>query len=133
MTIPTMSVFTEASTIYSYSRALAFQEEELFDVSAMAREAGISFPVAITAALHADIADIPEDQPCQSYDGRLWDVLWMFRAAIKGRIPSQGDDQCRIYGLIMHVGDQEEYQVKAICGPGDDAEPVITLMKTDED
>ena len=114
------------------ARAESLADGALVDVSPMAREAGITYPVVLTAALHADVAAVPDHQSWQSYDGRLWDVLTLFRAAVKGLIPSAGDDQCRTYTLIMHVGSRTFYRVSAVCGPGDDLEPVITLMQPGE-
>ena len=124
---------SEPVLIHAYTRAQALEDGTLVDVSEMAKEAGFIIPVAITAALHADINDIPEAHRYQSYTGRLWDCLHMLRMAIAGRIPFEGDDQCMVFSLIMHIGDAEQYRVKSVCGPGDDAEPVISLMKPDED
>ncbi len=123
----------EPVLIHTYTRAEALEDGTLIDVSEMAKEAGFTFPVAITAALHADIQAIPESHYYQSYTGRLWDVLWMLKMAIGGRIPFEGDDQCMTFSLIMHIGNIEQYRVKSVCGPGDDAEPVITLMTAGED
>ena len=116
-----------------YSRAQAVADGELVDVSAMAKEAGFRFPVAVTQALHADIGDIPARfRGIQSYEGRLWDCLWMLLLGITGHLPVQGDEQQFIYELRMTVGGTETYFVKAVCGPGDEGEPVITLMKPEE-
>ena len=40
-----------------------------------------------------------------------------------------------LYFLMNENGKTEQKLVtlKAVCGPGDDGEPVITIMKTDED
>ena len=102
----------------------------MIDVSEMAKEAGFRYPVAVTSALWADIQAIPESKAWQDANGRLWDVLWMALAAIRGA-RSGGSEL--VYTLIMHVGRATYYRVKLVCGPGDEAEPVITLMRTDED
>jgi hypothetical protein len=96
-----------------------------------AREAGFKFPVAVTAALWGDIEAIPESyQGLQDVEGRLWDVLWMARVAIQ---QSKEDGSELQYRLIMHVGEEQYYTVKIVVGPGDAGEPVITLMRPDED
>lgn len=123
-------IFGEPISVYT--RAQALEDGRLIDVSETAREAGITFPVAITAALHADISNIPQEHSYQSYAGRLWDCIWMLRCGIQGLIPRRGDDQRFEYDLIMHLGMAKRYSVKAVCGPGDDGEPVITLLSSDE-
>jgi len=115
--------------ISCYSREQAIEDGTLIDVSETAREAGFRVPVAITAALHADIKDIPASKSFQDYDGRLWDVLYMGRLAAR----RGGDDSARLYNLIMHNGRKTYYTVKMMIGPGDNGEPVITLMRPDED
>lgn len=113
-----------------YSRQQALEDGVLVDVSATAREAGVTVPTAITAALKADILDLSGSQ-CetgQSYEGRLWDVI--FVVAVEGR--KQTEPQFR-YKIEMPVGSERLYEIKAVIGPGDDGEPVLTLMRPDED
>jgi hypothetical protein len=122
-------MFTDTDLIFAYSRAQAIADGELIDVTATAREAGFVIPVAVTRALWADIVAIPARwQGIQDVDGRLWDVLWMGRAAAIGA----GSTSELVYTLLMHVGEAAHYQVKMIIGPGDAGEPVITLMQPDE-
>ncbi len=116
--------------IYAYTRAQALEDGVLIDVSTMAKEAGFVYPVAVTAALWADINAIPESKSEQDVNGRLWDVLFMGRDAIR-RAKAGGSEL--LYRLIMHVGRNTYYTVKLVCGPGDDASPVITLMCPEED
>lgn len=117
--------------VFSYTRAQALEDGVLIDVSERAKEAGFRFPVAVTAALWGDIEAIPESyQGIQDVEGRLWDVLWMGRIAVQH---SKGDSSELVYRLIMHVGKEEYYTVKLVCGPGDAGEPVITVMRPDED
>lgn len=147
------SFWSEAEIISSYSRAQAIADGVLADVSAMrpqlVQEAGIKFSVAMTATAFAKavspILDYDEDEtpakslpPCQDFDGRLWDVLNLLRWASKR---STGGDTVR---FPVRVFRQKGYEgakrtgvevvdLKAVCGPGDDAEPVITIMLPDED
>jgi hypothetical protein len=65
--------------------------------------------------------------------GRLWDVLWMQHLAIK-----QSADSSEIRSTVHVRNDNREdkpplVQLKAVCGPGDQAEPVITVMLPEED
>lgn len=122
--------------IHTYTRQQAIDDGHLIDVSGMAREAGITFPVAITRTAWADCVEWGEadsKRQChQDEGGRLWDVLWMLsRAARRGgseiryqlyRVPRGGR------GIRPRLT-----ALKAICGPGDQGEPVITIMLPEED
>ena len=123
--------------ICSYSRAQAIADGVLVDVSAMAREAGFSVPVAMTSAAWADYVEWSDQdsnrQVHQDESGRLWDVLWMSHLAARHahegivavrlyRLPRGGRGRMpRMTTLYMHIG------------PGDAGEAVITLMCTCED
>jgi hypothetical protein len=127
-------LFAEAELIFAYTRAQALADGVLVDVTALAAEAGFTFPVAITAALWADIETIPEPYDVfETPEGRLWDVLFMARFAIQR---SKGGGSTLLYPLILHTDDSpgdSQYRIKLVCGPGDHAEPVITLMQPNED
>lgn len=117
--------------IFSYTRKQAIEDGVLIDVTHTAKEAGIKYPTAITATLWETYIVPTEDvkNNGQSIDGRLWDTLWMFRNAAK---KEPGDTLLfKLYFII--AGQQELVTLKAICGPGDEGEPVITIMLLDED
>lgn len=120
--------------IHSYTRAQAIEDGVLVDVSTVAREAGITFPVALTRGAWEQCVTVPAGVRGQDEAGRLWDVLWMLRCMIvAGR--AQGSD-CR---FRLHVrGDNRErtppqVELRSVCGPGDLGEPVITVMLPEED
>ena len=124
--------------ISSYTRAQAIEDGVLADVTELAAEAGFVVPVAITAAVHADIAEIPPSKSHQDYKGRLWDVLWMGYLAARAagrRVVREGGEvpQDMRYKLIMPVGRRTYYSLKMHSGPGDDGGQVITIMRPDED
>jgi hypothetical protein len=48
----------------------------------VAREAGIRYPVALTAAVWERCVRVSEGVACQDEAGRLWDVVWMLRCAL---------------------------------------------------
>ncbi len=124
-------LFADAELVFVYTRAQAIEDGTLVDVSKMAKEAGFVYPVAVTATLWADIEAISEEYAeFEDVQGRLWDVLYMGHMAI---LHSKGDESELLYKLILHTGGNEEYTVKLVCGPGDNREPVITLMQPDED
>jgi len=129
-----------AELIHKYTRAQAIEDGVLVDVNEMATEAGITFHAAMTSSLY-DVM-VPTDAMDgygQSVEGRLWDCLWMLHMAIRGSIPSTvesyGPGQELRYKFLALNDDLEtvEVEVKAITGPGDNMEPVITLMHPHED
>lgn len=124
------NLFSGADVLYAYSRKQALADGVLVDVSEIAKEAGYRYPVAITCALWADINAIPESKQWQDVNGRLWDVLYMGHVAV--RRSREGGSEL-LYRLIMHVGRTANYTVKQVYSPGDDGEPVITLMRPEED
>ena len=121
--------------IHSYSRAEALEDGVLVDVSQTANEAGFVFPVAVTAGVWADVNDIPESKRgIQDMEGRLWDLL--FSAAQRCKVSSgkrQDEADGLPFDLIMHVGSAPYYHAKVHLGPGDEMEPVITILRPDED
>jgi hypothetical protein len=76
---------------------------------------------------------VPDGVICQDEAGRLWDVLFLLALAVRR---SDGGEEVR---FAVHVrNDNSEgtpplVHLKAICGPGDQGEPVITVMTEDED
>ena len=117
--------------ISTYSRAQALQGGVLVDATEKAREAGITYPTALTAALWARYVEIPDDIEGQDEDGRLWDILNMFRFAAK----HSGKGTELRFDVLVKNDQSEPRQVtlKATCGPGDTPEPVITIMLPEQD
>ena len=123
--------------IYGYSRAQAIADGVLVDVSSMAREAGFSVPIAMTSAAWADFVEW-SDQDCirqthQDEYGRLWDVLWMSHLAARR---AQGGTVAVQFYRVPRGGKGRMPRKTALhmkIGPGDAAEPGITLMLPGED
>jgi hypothetical protein len=128
------SLWHDADVIHTYTRAQALADGVLVDVSPLATEAGFRYRVAVTAAVwqilepSADLARLG-----QSATGRVWDVLQVLRAAIR-----HSGDTDRIHFAPLFVLDAahptpQPVQLWALCGPGDDEAPVITVMCEGED
>ena len=120
-----------AEIISVYKRAQAIEDGFLVDVSKDAREADFKYPVAITRVAWGKYVEIPTGITDQDIAGRLWDILWMLRHYIK---ISSVDDRI-MFRLYVRNDNRKAKMVtlKALCGPGDDAEPVITIMLPEED
>ena len=133
--------------ICSYTRADALSDGMLVDVSEMAREAGFKIPVAVTTSVWEECIFWPEDEANgygQSTDGRLWDVLFMAHCEIAS---ARGNEQDLLYKLNViprgtkpeNTGAIDDFTgailttLKINIGPGDNGEPVITIMQTYED
>ena len=119
--------------IFRYSREQPLADGVLVDVTETAREAGFRIPVAVTRAVWAEFVEVPEGVLAQDEAGRLWDVLWMCRMAI-GR---SGGGPELLFQLHVRNDNREGVPpvvtLKAHCGPGDAGEPVITIMRPEED
>lgn len=130
----------EVKLIFKYTREQALADGVLVDVTPLAREAGLRYPAAITAELMRVLTPREADgRRGQSLAGRQWDCLWMLAQAIRGWIPSKkcagpGSGETVYYRfLLMERGIRGYREIKAVCGPGDDHHPVLTLMLPDED
>ena len=120
--------------IYSYTRKQAVADGFQVEVSKTAREAGITFPVFITRSVFDSFVAVPPGVTAQDEAGRLWDVLWMLRFAIRKARP--GAERLP-FALYVRNDNRRPRLVKLIatCGPldMDDPQPAITVMMPDED
>lgn len=123
--------------VHSYTRAQAIEDGVLVDVTATAREAGFRWPVAVTAAVWSDcIAWNNEDNTDQVYQdqsGRLWDVLFMASYAIRSANRPDLQLQFALQRIPRGGRSADRVTLKLLSGPGDDGEPVITILQLDED
>jgi hypothetical protein len=85
-----------------------------------------------TRAVWERCVTVPSGVVCQDEAGRLWDVLWLLRLAI-------GRSAGAVVQFGVHVRNDNRdrtpplVRLKAVCGPGDTGEPVVTVMMPDED
>ena len=130
---------TFGDVVFTYTRAQAIADGVLIDVSELARDAGFRHPVAMTSAAWADcVAWSREDssrQVHQDQTGRLWDVLWMASCAIR-RADRDGSELFFELYRVPRDGRSSDAvlcQLKLVAGPGDQGEPVITILLPRED
>lgn len=138
--------------IHAYTRAQAIVDGVLVDLTSatddkgqlLCPQAGFKVPVAITRTAWAKTIEAGgawkpdgdgetlELKGGQSLTGRLWDVLQMLRVACG---QAGGSDRVHFQVLVDVNGDghHETVDLWALCGPGDDARPVITVMLEGED
>ena len=122
------------NVISVYTRAQALQDGVLVDVSDLAREAGFTWPVAVTDHLyHSYIVPaltlVPEGQ---SITGRLWDVLMVLRHAIRS---SKDDSYLRFTVLFQMSPGAAPVPVElvSVSGPDDEGSPCLTQMLEGDD
>ena len=137
-------VFGEPISVYT--RAQAIEDGQLIDVSTVAREAGIVWPVAMTSAAWADCVEWTDATEArkgytgQSESGRLWDVCWMLSLAVRGALRRGLDPHVQplCYSLLRTPAAgrgvmPRKATLKFMVGPGDAGEPCITVMLPSED
>ena len=141
--------FENMEVISSYSRADALADGTLVDLSALARQAGFRYEVAVTVGVFAvlapwaqgsqgDVSKPAEGQPLyglgQSFDGRAWDLLTILLYEIRR---GKGGARVDFAPLFLMPGFAQDrpmpVQLVAICGPGDEGEPTITIALPGED
>ena len=130
-------MFEDFEVIHRYTRKQAIEDGVLVDLmqpetEPLVREAGFRFPIAMTAAAFSEaVAPIDgELPPGQDLKGRLWDVLMLLKAGIRGNLK---DDRVHFTVNVFDGTKTNPVQLWALCGPGDDLEPVITVMLEGED
>ena len=128
--------------ISTYTRAQSIEDGFLIDVSEVAREAGFTMPVAMTNGVWEDCVHWEDDdtkrQTYQDEAGRLWDVLSMASMAIRSANRHGHEGSTLGYSLrrVPRGGRgrmPRKRILKLVVGPGDHAEPVITIMLPNED
>ncbi len=112
--------------IYSYTRKQAIQDGVLVELSLFFPEETriYKYPVACTSTVWAILNRGAEHKDLK---GRVWDLCFM---SAKGGIVSRPDPTTVIFDVLI-AGHLE--RLKAVCGPGDNAEPTITIMCVSED
>lgn len=123
--------------IASYTRAQALDDGALVDVTEMAQDARFRVPVALTRDAWAEAVAWDDDRPeSQDENGRLWDVLYL-----AGHAASRTAGSNRVTFRVLRVPNEnrghdwnqpEPIELALHIGPGDNAEPVITIMLPNE-
>ncbi len=122
--------------ISSYSRAQAIEDGILVELPAdIVKEAGFLYPVAVTRAVYCDLIEVHTKASRAGNDlsGRTWDVLWMLKNAIRNS--NGGEIRFSLYVVRREQRGitPQRVSLRAVCGPGDEMEPVITIMFPEED
>jgi hypothetical protein len=123
----------EFHIIYTYSRRQAIEDGVLIDVTDQAKSNGFKIPVAVTDHLFNGYVLPPEglEGEGQSLEGRLHDLLEMTKAAAASDWGgSRVEFECI---FLMKPKTFQKVKCVAMVGPGDQAEPVMTIMLPGDD
>ena len=129
-----MTTDNEWNLIYSYTRAQAIEDGVLIDVTEAARGVGFKVHTVVTATLFHGYLEPPTglEGEGQSTAGRLHDLLFLVLCA--ARKNHAGADRAAVRAaFLMKPGRTETVDVIAHIGPGDQGEPVLTLMLPEDD
>ena len=128
------NAFADMPVIFSYTRAQAIDDGVLIDLTEWAGETGFKIPVACTATVWQRYIVPPEATQGfgQSEHGRAHDLLWMLFNAIRSAA-NRNPDRLLYKVILQAPRKQETVTLKAVCGPGDHGEPVLTVMLPVED
>ena len=121
--------------VSSYSRAEAITDGVLVDASvgdlAEVSRQHFKYPIAMTAAVYELIKKaVDHPKHCNDWKGIWHDICWMSKMN-KTRIL---DPTSHLFMVIINgTGRKRNHTLKIVCGPGDNAEPVLTVMMPEED
>ena len=127
------NLFEGAPVIFQYTREQAIEDGTLVDLTLWAKETGFKIPVACTSAVWNGYI-VPTDRIRglgQSERGRAHDLLWMLFNAIR-----RNGSTDRLFFEVIFLQTPHRRAIvkfKSVCGPGDQGEPVVTIMLPGED
>lgn len=125
--------FHNWNVVYAYSRSQAIADGVLVDVTDAARAVGFRVHTVVTDHLFNDYV-VPRpglEGEGQSLEGRLHDLLLLALVAAKR---SKGTDRVNFkVSFLMEAGKSETLDALAHIGPGDEGEPVLTLMLPEDE
>ena len=119
--------------IFSYTRAQAIADGVLIDVTAHAAEVGFKVHTVVTDHLYGEYVVPPAglEGEGQSIEGRLHDLL--FRTLLAAKAIRDSDRAEFDVLFLMASGRWDAAHVVAVIAPGDQGEPVMTIMLPEDD
>ena len=127
--------FGGSNIIFSYTRAMAIADGVLHDVSQTAKECGFRIPIAVTDTIWQRWVNVDHNQELlevgQSTDARLRDLLMVLHFHICN-LPKDAKTDRLVFKVRFLVDAEKETVEEAVltadCGPGDEGEPVVTVL-----
>lgn len=122
--------------IHIYTRRQAIEDGALVDLTGPESDTAevcrqhYRYPVACTADVFNIMRRAVENRRHRNdYKGVVHDMLWMSRTYKRQLSPSA----VMFRVIITGAGRRKTFDFKLVVGPGDQGEPVITIMMPDED
>lgn len=137
-TTPTAADLAEifGEPIHTYTRRAAIEDGMLVDLTDPESDTAevcrqhYRYPIACTAAVFEIMRRAVENpRYCNDYKGVLHDMLHMSKVYKRQLSPSA----VMFRVIITGAGRSRNYDFKLVVGPGDQGEPVITIMMPNED
>ena len=138
-----MSTIRDQEDFFGREQALedgVLVDANIGDLAEVTRE-HYKYPVAMTIAVF-ELIEKAVNHPrwLNDYQGVWHDILHMSKVAIVRRIDARGDidiecapTQHLFRVIITGTGRKRWHTLKIVCHPGDNAEPVLTVMMPNED
>ncbi len=127
----------DPNAVFTYTRKQALENGVLIDITDTAKEIGFISCVAVTSTVwHGYIVSAKEIEYFgQSVKGRVWDVISRLYFKI---LCSEATDVVHFKTVFMmpderHIYKHEAVELKAVVSAGDNGEPVLTIMLSEED
>lgn len=124
---------------HSYTRKEAIADGVLVDLmdgelGVLVNQAGFKFPIAMTATAFKSFVELTPAAKRAGHDmkGRLWDILTMFKLAIRQSKPGE-QTLFFEFRAITDTHHPTRCKMKSVIGPDDGGAPCITLMLPEED
>jgi len=118
----------EWDVIHAYSRAEAIRDGVLVDLTALFPKdtSCLKYPVACTASVW-NMIETGCERTGENPGGYVWDLCWLAKYTGKRLDPTT-----KLFKFSVPCpGRARTYKI--VCGPGDDLEPVFTIMFPNED
>jgi hypothetical protein len=115
------------------SRQQATEEGLLVDLTPWTRTLGFRFPVACSAEVWNQLLPDREiGQAIHRDHQRIRMMLKMLRSKIRSLSRSAVHDRINFYLLFGSSEPPQRIKLTAFCGPGDNGEPVLTVLPCDQ-
>ena len=121
------------NVVYAYTREQAIADGVLVDVTETAKAIGFKLHTVVTDHLFHGYVEVPKglEGEGQSVTGRLHDLMVL--ALFAARKAANTDRVTFKVDFLMAPGRKETVEVVAHIGPGDHGEPVLTIMRPEDD
>ena len=120
-------------TVYSYSRQDALNDGVLVNLNQFIpiKESPFKYPVACTNTVFNIIEQAVNNKKyCNDFKGVVWDIMYM---ASHGHMRKLNESTVLFKVIITGTGKKKYHEFKCLCHPGDQGEPVLTIMLPEED